>query len=447
VLFGISGISRLPAIRDPEQLDCELTEKNAEESDVASHVAVLGPMQDFETMARACEAALAFNGTFMAETCNEQTCQSESGFTSQLVSQTECSEAACEPDADHAVDEPDRHVATKPALPAASPVRSVKGTSWADLYDREEEADDISSTCDSRSDHLGSQVDTQPLSEPNSPRSSCAFQHVASQSFLIDNEDVDSQCCRVERCDSNSVGTVHTPSIETIVEGEEQPQPQSADSAEGHEEVVMPELASELPSLSIEVPAKVEAVAQRSKSQLKKQRKAALKATQKLSAVVDAGAPESEDNIKLSRSEQSTVHQKPPKQQKQGQKQHQRTMGPEVKSSDLPQASVETRCGYSMCRAVLGWLRLFMRVAQRYPVSTVLAVTMLGYSGMLMPGLGHASQPQLRQPGDESLIASRTLYPQKKSKPLGDADASPKLKTKSGKSTRKTLPKYPRHEM
>eukprot|EP00971_Amphidinium_carterae_P258346 5127679-Amphidinium_carterae.1 len=73
---------------------------------------------------------------------------------------------------------------------------------------------------------------------------------------------------------------------------------------------------------------------------------------------------------------------------------------------------------------------------------------MLGYGGMLMPGLSHASQPQLPQPGDASQMAGRTLHPKKKALPLVDGEASPKAKaTKNGKAARKPSLKYTRLEM
>jgi len=423
VLFGISGIARLPAIRDSEpQSDIDRDFNPVVQGKAP------GPMQGYAMSADPpYDAEQAFS---VAQECEEQAWES--------TSSPACGQEGSQPACPSVLHELEMHA--KPSSPVVTPVRSVKGTSWADLYDPEEEADDISSTCDSGSDHRGSLIGTQPLSEPSSPRSSCAFAHIASQSS--DMEDADSHCCPAEACEDRSVEARVTASTVEVDDNQQQLWSVSTDSWEGHQEILMPQL----PQHSIEeVTPKAQAVASLSpsKSQLKKQRKAAAKqsapiATDRQSCAL---AP-AEDSIKLSRQVQSA------KPQKQVQKQCRRTMSSEVELSEFPKTSDETRCGHPMCRAVLGWLRLFMRVAQRYPVSTVLAVTMLGYGGMLMPGLSHASQPQLPQPGDASQMAGRTLHPKKKALPLVDGEASPKAKaTKNGKAARKPSLKYTRLEM
>jgi len=430
VLFGISGISRLPVIRDFDQSD---TLRLQEDS------------LDCEPVAQG-----------MAEE-QESPCGSSPSCTFlPVASQSTCASVS---------DLPERHVTVKLASPAVSPAKSLKATSWADLYDREEEADDASSTCDSRSDHLGSHTGTQPLSEPSSPRSSCAFAHATSQSGDIDSEDVDAGCCPVEASENECADAQCVESTDSKVEewhvatADAEPQPHLEEEQHEVVEGVMESPFTEAQPAQVDadaaedvmepssISAEVDVPQTPSKSQLKKQRRAATRqAEKKAPATVDKQSvvlTPKEDSIKLSRREQSTVQPKPQKPQKQGQKQLRRTSSQEGKSCDV-QESAGSRDGNSLRRAVLGWLRLVMRVVQRYPVSTVLAVTMLGYGGMMLPGL---SQPQLQQPSDAPVLASRTIHPKKKVLSLGDADASPKAKmTKSGKATRKASPKY-RREM
>jgi len=478
VLFGISGISRLPSIRDPEPFECPPIMEEARLSTLPTEA--MQPMEDLAEVARACEVAIGMAPVVRVParaTPKAVECFEASGNSPCLKMHMECSRSTT---ASTVADE-EKHQESQPASQVTSPVKSVKGASWADIYDKDEEGDDASSTCDSWSGRHSSHFGTQAFSECDMAdvhsRRSSAVGALANATPIEDDaaSDIQSQEHMAESQDGNldNMDAEAGEEMEATAEGAEDdsaptephcevaatPASECEEQLEVdiHEEPSVPEESPAAPpslceEAAIEAAEEVTEQPQQpaepaeelaSATQSKKQRKKEKQAKKTTPSVVhEVEAAVAEDSIKLTKREQpqpktKQQKQKQPCQQPSSPKKQQPKAQSIVEEEELLRSSSTPAMDFA-------WARRGMEVARRNPLCAASLIALLsGYGGMVLQA--NSSQANhLPTAGEKEILSQRTLMPMKK-KPSSNVEAGlaqPAVKgTKTRKSKRKSSAK------